>query len=378
MDTFFASPERTSKKDIIAELDFVSKNAIVSGLLHSISGLLAILDENRQILAVNDSFLKLLGVDDPEKTLGLRPGEALQCIHSHKDPAGCGTTKFCASCGAAIAMVASLEQDQPVEKHCAMSCERDGRSIDMALLVRSLPIEIENERFLLLFLQDVTQEQRRAALERTFFHDVNNMLSIIVGTSEMLAEKIPSELAETLYQASLRLHKEVSIQRCLAENEHYEYQPMWCAFTTERILEQLRTFFANHPAATDKTIDFQSPDTVISMTTDISALSRLLCNMIINALEATEKGGVVKLWIESNGDSISFCVQNFQTIPDDVRLRIFQRNFSTKGGGGRGIGTYSMKLFGEDVLGGKVSFTSSEEKGTVFRFSCPLAPLSHK
>ena len=174
------------------------------------------------------------------------------------------------------------------------------------------------------------------------------------------------------------MHKEVSIQRCLAENEHYEYQPMWCAFTTERILEQLRTFFANHPAATDKTIDFQSPDTVISMTTDISALSRLLCNMIINALEATEKGGVVKLWIESNGDSISFCVQNFQTIPDDVRLRIFQRNFSTKGGGGRGIGTYSMKLFGEDVLGGKVSFTSSEEKGTVFRFSCPLAPLSHK
>ena len=198
MDTFFASPERTSKKDIIAELDFVSKNAILSGLLHSISGLLAILDENRQILAVNDSFLKLLGIDDPEKTLELRPGEALQCIHSHKDPAGCGTTKFCSSCGAAIAMVASLEQDQPVEKHCAMSCERDGRSIDMVLLVRSHPIEIENERFLLLFLQDVTQEQRRAALERTFFHDVNNMLSIIVGTSEMLAEKIPSELAETL------------------------------------------------------------------------------------------------------------------------------------------------------------------------------------
>ena len=37
-----------------------------------------------------------------------------------------------------------------------------------------------------------------------------------------------------------------------------------------------------------------------------------------------------------------------------------------------GCGTYSMKFFGENILGGKVSFTSSETKSTLFRFSLPV------
>ena len=91
--------------------------------------------------------------------------------------------------------------------------------------------------------------------------------------------------------------------------------------------------------------------------------------MIINALEATAENGEVKIWIEHNGDFLSFCVWNAEEITGDVKNRIFQRNFSTKSELGRGLGTYSMKLFGEEVLGGKVDFTTSEAEGTVFRFS---------
>ena len=57
---------------------------------------------------------------------------------------------------------------------------------------------------------------------------------------------------------------------------------------------------------------------------------------------------------------------------DGIVPRIFQRNFSTKAEAGRGIGTYSMKLLGEDVLGGEVGFTSSEKDGTVFRLLHPI------
>ncbi len=59
-------------------------------------------------------------------------------------------------------------------------------------------------------------------------------------------------------------------------------------------------------------------------------------------------------------------------IPPGVADRIFQRNFSTKEQIGRGIGAYSMKLFGEKILGGKVGFTTSMEKGTIFKLSHPL------
>ena len=91
--------------------------------------------------------------------------------------------------------------------------------------------------------------------------------------------------------------------------------------------------------------------------------------MVTNGLEATPKGGKVTLSIESKGNAISFCVWNPGSIPEDVAHRIFQRNFSTKENLGRGFGTYSMKLFGEQVLGGSVQFETSAEKGTTFRFT---------
>ena len=94
--------------------------------------------------------------------------------------------------------------------------------------------------------------------------------------------------------------------------------------------------------------------------------------MIINALEASDEEGVVQVYIKHEDPVLAFYVQNSQVIPEDIGRRIFQRNFSTKVESGRGIGTFSMKLFGEKFLGGQVSFTSSKEEGTIFRFSLPF------
>lgn len=372
MDTYFAAAERVNENELAAEIKIVSQNLLVTGLLHSISGLLAVLDEHRQIIAFNDSFLQMLGIDDPQKALGLRHGEAIQCIHAHDEPAGCGTTKFCSTCGAAVAIASSLGQDKPVEKICALSVKRGDTEVDIALLVKAHPIEIEKKKFILLFLQDITKQQQRAALERTFFHDVNNMLSMLTMASELLVLQEPSELARTVYQASQRLTKEVAIQRCLSKSDSCDYLPVWLELTTTQIVEDLLSFFANHPAAVKKSISISEIYPVVSIKIDSSLLSRVLCNMIINALEATAENGEVKIWFEHKDNFLSFCVWNAQEIPQDVTNRIFQRNFSTKEQAGRGIGTYSMKLLGEKILGGQVSFTTSKKEGTIFRFTYPV------
>ena len=52
-------------------------------------------------------------------------------------------------------------------------------------------------------------------------------------------------------------------------------------------------------------------------------------------------------------------------------MKIFQRSFSTKGEG-RGLGTYSMKLLTERYLGGRVSFTTSADEGTIFKVALPI------
>jgi signal transduction histidine kinase len=341
-------------------------------LLHSVSGLLAIVDENRQIVALNDSFLQMLGLEDPEEALGLRHGDALNCIHAEDEPGGCGATKFCSSCGAAVAIVSSLKVDMPVDRMCALSARRGDQIIDLALLVRSQPISIEQRRFLLIFLQDITRQQQWAALERAFFHDIGNMLYMLVGTSELLLEEAPSALAEAIHQASLRLHREIAIQRSLSQSEAYTYQPMRRQMTTKQVVGEIQTFFANHPVARDKFLKIKADYPDIQFNTDLSLLTRVLCNMITNAFEATDAAGVVEFWIEREDVYLSFCVWNEQEMsPDSVR-RIFQRNFSTKAGAGRGIGTFSMKLFGEKILGGEVSFRTSDTQGTVFKFSHPI------
>jgi len=105
--------------------------------------------------------------------------------------------------------------------------------------------------------------------------------------------------------------------------------------------------------------------------TDRRLLRRVLSNMLKNGLEATAPGQTVALNCTERGDSAVFTVHNREVMPADVQLQIFQRSFSTKGEAGRGIGTYSIKLLGQQYLGGKVEFTSREPEGTAFVLTVP-------
>lgn len=373
MGTHFAPAERASEKALSTEIEIVSQNPFIEGLLQSVSGLLAVLNEYRQLVALNDSFMQMIGIHDAEKAFGLRPGEALKCIHADEEPGGCGTSEYCSTCGAAVAIVAAIKDDRPAERICALTANKGGRTVELAISVRSHPMRINRKRFILLFLQDITLQQQRAALERTFFHDIKNLLGALLGASEMLAAtEQRSNLVKTIHQASLRLHKEVAIQSCLMDGESSIYVPMYHEFTAAEILEELKSSFVYHEVARNKTLEFPAECPDISIRTDISSLLRVLSNMVKNALEATEEEGKVRIWLEQGNSFVSFHVWNRQAIPQEIALRIFQRNFTTKEEAGRGLGTYSMKLFGEKILGGQVSFTTSGGSGTVFKFSLPL------
>ena len=86
--------------------------------------------------------------------------------------------------------------------------------------------------------------------------------------------------------------------------------------------------------------------------------------MLKNALEATLTDGKITIGCNSNKEHV-FWVHNPTFIPEKNQLQIFQRSFSTKGGN-RGLGTYSMKLLGENYLKGQVGFVSNENTGTKF------------
>lgn len=373
MDTNFASPDRTDAEALKHEIEIVNASPVLDGLLHSAGGLLAVLDENRQIVALNDSLLKHLGIDSPEEALGLRPGEALKCLHAFDGPAGCGTGEFCQSCGAVIAIVTSLGMDCPVEKVCSLTAKVNGTQVDMALLVRSNPIRIGPCRFLLLFIQDITAQQRRASLERVFFHDISNLITGLLANCDLLKIEHPdSELADTVRHLAHRMAAEVAMQKCIANRNNGDYHTQMLDCDIGQILSEARAFIANHPVRHGKRLEVEFPrEPGQTVRTDPAIVLRIISNMITNAFEATAGLGAIRLWSESDGESVSFKVWNSQYIPSDIARRIFQRNFSTRKDAGRGFGTYSMKLFGERVLGGTVTFETHERDGTTFILTIP-------
>lgn len=370
MDTYFAPAEKANDNDLAYEIELISNNPVLDGLLHSVSGLLAVLNEHRQLISINESFMQMLGLDNAKEALGLRPGEAVGCIHAHEEEGGCGTSKFCSTCGAAIAIVSAIKNNQPKEKKCALTIRKDNVERDIALQVRCQPINIDNKRFILLFLQDITREEQRAALANTFYHDIKNLLNGLIGGTELLInDDAYPELPTDLHKISLRLYTEIAIQACLSEDNETNYRPLLYSTTVSEVLNDLKSSFSNHRSAQDKIIEISNNCSELLINTDFSLLLRVLGNMVTNALESTEKNGTINISAEEENESVTFSVWNKQVIPDDIKLRIFQRNFSTKNEEGRGLGTFSMKLFGEKILGGRVSFTSNNEDGTTFQFT---------
>jgi signal transduction histidine kinase len=366
-ETYFASAPRADSATLQTDIDLISNHPIIDALLHSASGLLAILNEQRQIISVNDAFLKTLGIIDPLELVSLRPGQAVQCIHANESPNGCGTTKFCASCGAAIAMVACLDKTIPIEKTCALTSKRNGKIVETALAVRAHPLSIAGRRYILLFLQDISKEQFLLSLERTFFHDINNILSGLLGNCQvysLMNDDTPE--IQNITNLVKRLCQEIAVQRTLSSFGEAGFKPIRQAISSEQILLEIKEVFAHHPASQDKNIIMKNNAPAISINTDMALLMRVICNMITNALEATEANGEIQFWIDPKEGGLAIKVWNKTAIPDTIKLRIFQRHFSTKDGPGRGLGTYSMKTFGEQYLGGIVNFTSTEDDGTVF------------
>ena len=373
MKTHFASAERCHEDELRQEVAFVAKSPVVDGLLQTIPGLMAVLDERRQIIAINDSMLQMLGAEDFSDVLGLRPGEAIHCIHALEEPNGCGTTEFCSSCGAAISIVTSLQENRPVERICAATIIKDDEERNICFSVRAAPILLENRRFLLLFMQDITAQQAWATMERLFFHDVGNIIQGLAGTNElMLNGPYDQNTAKRAVHLVWRLQKEMEIQRFLIQEKSTTYRPSFQRIFPSQILNEVKDVFASHRDALDKHLLILPDPPSTPFFSDYSLLMRVFQNMLVNAFEATEQGGTVKFWIEEKEDQITFNTWNKTAISEEIQPRIFQRHFSTKEETGRGLGTYAMKLFGEKLLNGTVKFRSTEEQGTIFTLSLPL------
>jgi len=371
--TDFAPPGRAGKEELDAEVAACLENPVARVVLDAVESYALILNEERQILAANAALLEALTVEDPLCFQGLRPGEVLGCVHVDEGPEGCGTSKACGRCGAVLTILAAQRQGCPVEGECLLSAHTGGKWDAHEFQVRATPLEIGGHAFLVLVMRDVSAQKRREVLEQVFLHDLMNTLQGLRGWTELLqlSPQDPTAAAQHILSLSDHLAEEVLSQRLLLQAERGELSAIYKDLNLAELLDELQTALTTHQSCLERVLEILPPAPGLTLHSDSRLLYRILLNMGINALEATPKGGRVRIQAAPEDGGHRFTVHNPGCIPESVASRIFLRSFSTKGAMGRGLGTYSMKLLGENVLGGEVGFTSTLEEGTRFSFFLP-------
>lgn len=368
----YAPAERANYDKLLKQnAIFKNSNSLVN-IANSVSQMLVVLNKERQIVYANKQFRELLNFSEDNSYIGKRPGEAVNCIYSTRTDGGCGTTEFCRNCGAVNAILDAQTGVQSV-KECSIIV-KNNEALDLE--VKATPYKENDESFIIFVISDISNQKRRQVLERVFFHDVLNSAGGISGLSGLLNEIEDNnervEVASMIHQASNNLVTEITVQRQVSAAENGDLKLKYSELESFPILQKVADLYSNHDITTGKHISIDKNAERFIFETDSLLLRRILGNMLKNALEASLPDSTVTLSASKKGDSPVFSVHNQNYIERDAQMQLFKRSFTTKGIG-RGLGTYSMKLFGEKYLKGQVWFESDKEKGTTFFISLPAS-----
>ncbi|MFH1776856.1 MAG: HAMP domain-containing sensor histidine kinase [Candidatus Omnitrophota bacterium] len=220
----------------------------------------------------------------------------------------------------------------------------------------------------------VELERKRQDLERIFFHDILNITTGINLIAELLVKnKVNVEdSSAAIYNSSKILIDEIENQRDMILAESDRLKIKLSPLQSNPFLLAIVQIYKNHKSAGKKQI-ILSPDTQdVGFISDNNMLKRVMGNLLINALEASEDGQTVTLGCRSTSTRISFWCHNNTYIPKEIQKKLFKKIYSAKGKR-RGIGTYSIKILTEKYLRGKVTCVSTQTNGTTFTVSYPLS-----
>jgi len=373
LSTKFASAARSADNEINSDIRYFQTLEGLANFLNAISSIVLVLNSNRQIVYSNRSILSITDLGSLDEIYGKRPGELLDCIYAYENDAGCGTSVFCRNCGGVKSILKCLEGT-----HNSMECSilRNNNKPSFDLRVCSHPFSANNSKYVVFTAEDISHEKRRQVLEKSFFHDIANSLTGVEGYGDLMEKSNPEEASKWL--------KNLRVCTSEAINEIHSHKSLLAAedgdlniekniIDSLELLNSMKNIFEGYSTLRNlkDSLIIESDSQKLTFQSDFTLLSRILINLIKNAIEASNGKPVTIGCNKGKSGAIQFFVNNRSYIEQDTQSQIFKRSFSTKGKG-RGIGTYSVKLFTEKYLGGKVYFTSNEKDGTTFFVELPI------
>ncbi len=369
MNEFNQSIDYTTKAQEVDNLENIRQ------IIESFPSICLILNEKRQTVLSNQHLFEVRGLERLGEALAESPGSVIHCINMD-DRAGCGMSENCRYCSINNTLIESQTQAKRVSRDCRVVARFQGQLLFHDFRVTCSPVVLNNHQSTMLNLFDISGEKRNQMLENVFFHDILNGLGGLNGLVQLIRSenKQPEldEYLEILHTIGEIVIEDIQTQRFLKAAEGAKLIVNIGDHSALGIVESVLKQILMNPVIKTRRIEIVNDCPDFRFKTDAALLKRILLNMIKNAAEASPENGLVRITFAWNKGLAVFRVNNQGTIPSGVRAQIFQRSFSTKGHG-RGLGTYSMKLFGENYLNGKVYFQSNDKSGTTFTIELPAA-----
>ena len=125
----------------------------------------------------------------------------------------------------------------------------------------------------------------------------------------------------------------------------------------------------------EQSINFSTTFQEISVNMDAKLLNHILNNLLSNASKFSSETSVIDFKIEKKGENVLIQISDDGIgIPADDQKYLFERFFRTKNAAnieGTGLGLNIVKQY-TDLMGGKVTFESTENEGTTFWVELPI------
>jgi len=152
--TFFAPAKREPIKVVHRQAKQLGRTSLTRSLLNASLNYLFLLNAQRQIVMASENVLELVPGKTMDEIVGLRPGEALGCIHACECTSGCGTTQFCRECGVVRVILSALEDRRDMQE-CRLMRVVKGRETSLELRVLATPLVQDRQRFTLLAVEKI-------------------------------------------------------------------------------------------------------------------------------------------------------------------------------------------------------------------------------
>ena len=232
-----------------------------------------------------------------------------------------------------------------------------------------------------------TQRHRMETLGRMTMgiaHDFNNLLSGILGYTELMQGQVASGEADPAFAANLRTIEQAAldgaalvrkIQQYIREEKETRYETINLNTLIEDCIAFTKPYWYNEPRRQGILIEVEQ-----DLKADVPVmgappeLREVFINLILNAVQAMPFGGTISFRTRhSSSEGVVVEVSDTGSgMPADVRERIFEPLFTTKGKHGTGMGlAVSYGIIQEHE--GMISVTSEVNVGTTFQIVLPPA-----